>query len=170
MATPDGATWKWDYDDKGQLIAFTNPVGGRWTCTRGGRGVVIEAARPSGQQLSSWVCFRLAFAGDQRSVRAPSAGVDLWGNVIADYDAKGLLRSYRYDVLGRLTKIIEVDGSETIEHLDACGLVSRIRIDGDGNSRRFLRNVYGDLLEQIDPLGYRVRWECDSEGRVRQRS
>lgn len=165
LETPDGACWLWEYNEENQLVSFTNPKGGKWSYIRNIDGSVSEAKTPSGQHI------RYRYSNDMRSVEisdqfgAIRREFDPWGNLIADYDAEGLLRSYEYDSLGRLVKIIESDGAEITERLNELGILAE-SIDANGYRTRFHCNAYGDLLEKIDPKGNITRWEYDLNGRI----
>jgi RHS repeat-associated protein len=165
LITPDSAEWKWEYDARGGLTAFQNPVGGRWTYDRREDGLVTFASTPSGQRIEYRYGPHVSDIAITDQIGAVRRVFDRFGNITADFDLEGLLRSYRYDALGRLTAVVESDGAETIEVLNEIGLVIESRT-ATGATTRYRYSSYGDLLERINPDASVAKWRYDLEGRV----
>lgn len=167
LVDPSGATWKWEYDGSGRVVARVDPLGHRdgWIWER---GVVVGSVDAAGRRTT----YEHDSAGNVVAITTPDGQVstrqyDALGRLVLATDAKGATTRRQYDALGRVLRVETADGN-----------VQEIARDGEGRivrARDRLRDVelryagMGWLAARTiagGPQPSTVRWEHDTEGRV----
>jgi RHS repeat-associated protein len=172
---PLGHRQAWEYDGRGNLLAYVDALGHairgrymaldlpvevidgrgqRWAREYDGRGNLVRASDPLG---AAWE-YRHDGRGEVVEVRDPLGRAvrimrDAAGQVVALTDREGHTTRFEYDECGRLVRRIGALGGETRIEWDACGrLVSLARPDRSRIGREY--DAEGNLVRRVDGLGH----------------
>lgn len=163
---PDGTSERYSYDERGNMLTYTDPAGQVWQYTYSGRGQVLTARTPTGGVIT----YTYNADGTVASTADSDTGVTIYG-----YD--GLKRLTRitypdsaslqtaYDAADRLTAITDPNGRTYTFQLDANGNLTRVT-DPLGNSTQYAYDLMDRLVQTTDRLGKVRRWSYDALGRV----
>jgi RHS repeat-associated protein len=170
LTEPDDGTWTSAYDDRGNLVAETDPAG---AVTRygyhphGGPAMVTDplgavttiACDAAGSPIAV-----LDAAGARRTAQR-----DLFGRIVRTVDATGLATTCTWTVEGLLTSRTSPDGGvelwrydaegNEIEYVDQLGQVTRTEYAG-----------FDVPIARVDPTGARTSYTYDREMRLVSRS
>lgn len=185
---PDGAVYRYDYDEQGQLLGWIDPLGNAWRYTRNALGQVESARDPEG---CAW-----HYAWNEQGLLAAATAPD--GSVQRYvYDRRGLLErlvpdrappaSFFYDSQDRMTErhiahesgtqirrweyhgsrttpatVIYEDGTSTRFSYDIEGNLTAVQ-DALGQTHLLRYGAFDNLLEATDPLGATVRYHYNAE-------
>ena len=163
---PDGTERRFEYDEKGNLVSYTDPSGNVFSYTYNDRGLLLSETLPTG--------------GVYRYTRSPDMNIasitDPSGNVTRfDYDrfsrlvkatwGDGTSRSFAWDHSDRLVGLTDEEGKEQNLEYDPNGNLIAIT-DADGETTRF-RYDAADRIDTItDPLGNALTFDFTSFGRL----
>ena len=182
LCMPDGATWRFEYDQRdrllravdalsgvwrfeycdstGRLLSHVDPLGRAWRYAYRGRWLVA-VYQPDGRQT------RLAYdaAGNLAMCIGPTGCAtryvhDAWGQRVAIIDEEGQRHERQYDALGRLIRMRGPDGTRCELAYDAEGNLISWR-DGE-RTLRFTYQGSGRISSRQDE-GATLCLEYDSE-------
>lgn len=172
---PLGHRQAWEYDGRGNLLAYVDALGHairgryskldlpvevidgrgqRWGREYDGRGNLVRAVDPLG---AAWE-YRRDCRGDVVAVRDPLGRAvrisrDAAGQVVALTDREGHTTRFEYDECGRLMRRIGALGGETRIEWDACGRVTAV-VRADRSRIGFEYDSEGNLVRRVDGLGH----------------
>jgi RHS repeat-associated protein len=141
---PLGALTQYEWDDRGRLTRSTDPLGRSTVLGRDAEGRVTEVADPAG---NLW-----------RLTRTPTGKIETLTN------PRGAVWAYRYDARGQLTEEIFPNGSREILRRDGHGNVVE-RVAQNGAVFRYAYDYLGTWIAETDPLGAVTR-ALFTDGRV----
>ena len=151
----NAAVYTYAYDERNQIIAYTDPENKQWRFNRDAAGRITTVTDPNGS-ITNFVYD----AGGQitQIIRASTTEqetreyytYDANGNVIEYTDPLGIVTTYVYDSGDRLVQR-NVDSRSTIYEYDALGYISAIT-DAAGLRTEYRYDVFGNLLSVTQPL------------------
>ncbi|SDE62180.1 RHS repeat-associated core domain-containing protein [Paracidovorax valerianellae] len=151
---PDGATWRWEYDDRGLPTTATAPDGITTETAWDASGLPVQIVDANGG--------RKTLVWNER------------GLLTRYTDCSGQSTHYTYDGHGQLQSVTDALGQTTRSTFDARGRLVSVALP-DGSSQTFEHDHVGRLVQQSDALsritryGYNRRgqrlWRVDAEGR-----
>ncbi len=141
---PLGALTQYEWDERGRLTRSTDPLGRSTVLGRDADGRVIEVADPGGHV---W-----------QITRNTAGKIDTLTN------PRGAVWAYRYDARGQLIEEIFPNGSREILRRDAHGNVTE-RVARNGAVFRYAYDYLGTWIAETDPLGAVTR-ALFTDGRV----
>ncbi|WP_437681665.1 RHS repeat-associated core domain-containing protein [Sorangium sp. So ce131] len=151
-AVSGGAVYSRTYDENGNLISFTDPLGATTTWVRDGRGRTLRVSDPLG---------RCTFIerepdGHIRRVIDPAGGVTevmRTANVLYWTDPIGATFEVRIDARGLIIETVAPNGARTRFEHDAHGNVVR-KINAIGAVTEYTYDYWGRCLSVRDALGH----------------
>ncbi|EID55764.1 DUF6531 domain-containing protein [Saccharomonospora xinjiangensis] len=187
MVAADGGIWLRDYDERGNLLAVTDPMGGviRYSYdSRGHRiaridplgrveryttdpaGLVISATSAGGETVR----FTRDASGRITAISDPHRGVTRQGWTVEGkqlwrVSADGAREEWRYDASGNLVEYRNPVGYTTSFTYGSFGLPTS-RTEPDGARYEFTHDHELRLTTVTNPLGLRWRYEFDAAGRL----
>ncbi|MCU0683368.1 MAG: DUF6531 domain-containing protein [Polyangiaceae bacterium] len=141
-AVSGGAIYRRTYDEGGNLLAFTDPLGATTTWVRDGRGRTLQVTDPLGRTT----LIEREPDGHIRRV------VDAAGGVTQVERSRGRLRWV--DPIGAWFEVT----------IDPRGLITETTAP-NGAHTRLEYDAHGNLVRQTDALGARTEWAYDHWGR-----
>jgi len=93
---------------------------------------------------------------------------DAKGQLTAEQDANGKVRSYKYDALGQMVEATDTLNGKTLAVYDVRGNLIQIT-DAKGNTTRFAYDRNNRRLRETLPLGQLTRYSYDAAGNVEER-
>jgi RHS repeat-associated protein len=168
LRSADGAerTWRLAYNDAGDLIERSDPLGNKSRFTPDAAGRVVTST--DALQFSAQV--------QHNALDQPIALIDPLGGITAlQYDAQqrlervinplnNVVESYRYDALDRLLETTDAVGRSTSLRYDAAGQLTDYT-DRKGQLKRFDYDARGQLIRIERPEGIETR-SYDALGRL----
>lgn len=164
MTTPDGAIRQWQYDERGRLMGFRDPLDGEWKLERGPLGEVMRQVDPEGGELRRSFGPALRWQEFTNSAGVFRCEYDAYGRCVLNADARGTIVRFEMDSLGRLAARHLPDGSQIRLQYDPAGNMTEIRFP-QGDVWRYEYDRFGHVTRAIFPDGGIVTCEYDSEGR-----
>ncbi|MEV5610157.1 DUF6531 domain-containing protein, partial [Streptomyces sp. NPDC052225] len=183
--TAEGHTRRYLIDDRGQVVAETDPLGHVTRFTRDAQGRVLTRTDPLGHvtrhvydESGNTVATVLpdgreitaehdAFGAVTRVRGADGSTTrhtyDARGNRTSTTSGPGLTTRYAYDEAGRLTSVTDPLGHVTTVRCDRAGLPVEIT-DPLGAVTRYARDAFGRPVALTDPTGAVTRLEWTVEG------
>ncbi len=184
---PDGSSETYDYDEHGNILAFTDRRGNSWAYTYNAAGQVLTVTNPLGGVLTSTYNADGTLAGTTDSdpgsetvlyaydtlkrlvgITYPGGAqrsftYDDLDRLISLTDENGNTTSFVYDANGNVTKVVSPDGSETGMTYD---LMDRIRTITNrlGGKTTFAYDVLGQVVSAALPTGVTVNYGYDPRG------
>ncbi|UWX93372.1 DUF6531 domain-containing protein [Enterobacter mori] len=162
----DGATTRYDYDTRGNLVSLTDPSGAvtRWHHNRDGQ--VTEECLPDGQRIrryySAGRCIeQVTWRADGLEKQRECWRYDADGCLLASTDAEGNTTRYRWSEEGGLVATEWADGSVETRQLNAAGLVIRQK-DRTGKVMTFRYDLLCRPVWQGNPetgAGEQIHWD-----------
>ena len=141
----DGVTHELGYDDRGNLVAISDPRGTILTAEVDQLGRTVLARTGTG--------FEVHYRYDEN------------GNLVASEDSTGPVTTMTYDEVDRLTRWIDATGGTTRYAYDPAGRPLRLT-DPAGQVTRLEYNPAGDLVRVHGPTGAVVALEYDRGGGI----
>ncbi len=141
---PNGNVFKRDFDEAGNVISFTNPLGAIATFSYDDHGNRTEANIPT----------RGAIRNEY----------DECGNITKHIDGLGNTTEYRYDN-GFLTEVLYPDEATLTFSYDEAGRLSCV-VDEMGHARSFKYDLAGRKSEETDGCGNVTRYTYDNADRI----
>jgi RHS repeat-associated protein len=187
VVDPDGAVWRREYDERGNLLKETDPAGAttRYAYTANGRLTTIADPLGNIRRITTNA------AGLPVAVTDPTGATrryvrDVFGRVAQVIDPVGGVTRLRWTVEGRLISRTWPDGAterwrydgegNQLEHVDATGAVTRTEYTGfdqpaartgpDGTRHEFAYDTQLRLVSVTNPQGLVWRYEYDAAGRL----
>lgn len=118
---PDGTSESFAYDGQGNVTARTDRAGAVWTTVRDDRGRPVQSLRPGGGGVTrTYATNGLLLSSTDSDGAAESYGYDGLFRLTSVTNAGGV-RHYAYDEAGRLERITDEIGGETVLAYDANG-------------------------------------------------
>jgi len=139
------ATWKYQYDGKGNRSQTLDPLGHASTSTHDVLGNVLSLTNALGQTWSS----TYDAAGNLTSLSTPLQQT----------------LTHHYDALGQRIKSVAPNGGERLSEYNAAGLPTSLT-DAVNARTRFEYDASQRLVALIDPLGHTRRRGYDARGRL----
>ena len=138
LVQPDGTVWGSVFDEAGNVLSVTDPLGAVTTCTYldGGRLSTVTDA-----------------AGNRYSVTTDAAGLPS-----SVTNPLGRTTHYDRDGFGRVVAVTDPLGNTTRHEWTVEGRPSTRRFP-DGSTERWVYDAEGNLVEEIDALGQVTRIE-----------
>lgn len=183
---PRGGKWQWTYDQQGNLIERTNPLGAstKFEYENGLLRTLTDALGANTQ---------LSYNSQKQliQVQAPNDALTLYrydhlGQCRVVTNANGVQQTREYDLLGRATTIRDFDSNTIDLQYDAMDNITRYkdknkevfytyrglnklttRTDSAGVTR-FEYDTEGQLRQIINPAGERYHFDLDKNGNVTQ--
>ncbi len=174
------------YDDKGNLLAITTPMGSVWQFTRTNRGVINGITSPEGRQLTitrnedeSEVAINdevgplAKFSYDRLGRLVEKSGAagfwqrfryDAANQLVEALSEKGERSRFEYDALGKLTALTTTTGRKTSFQNDKLGRLTGILLHG-GKQIRFAYDREQHTVSITSPDGAGKEWERDWQGK-----
>jgi RHS repeat-associated protein len=141
-AVSGGAVYTRTYDETGNLLSFTNPLGATTTWERDARGRVLRVTDPLGRTT----VIEREPDGHIRRVTDPGGGVT--------EVTRGARHLAWTDPLGAAFDV----------HIEPRGLVTET-VAPNGARTRFFYDAHGNLIRKVDALGATTTWTYDFWGR-----
>ena len=138
-----------EYDAQERLIAKTDALGNRATCTYDANNNLVALTGPRADMHKEWV-YDLA--------NRPIAEKERLSN------GKDLVTSKNYDKLGRVTAQTDICGNATQYLYDTLGRVTMIT-HPDGAKERKEYDILGNVIKEIDPNGNKTCTEYNYQGK-----
>jgi RHS repeat-associated protein len=162
----DGATWQYTYDERGNLVAETDPLGAIRRFGYDDRGRPTETIDPLGNRT----LIETDRSGMPVRVTDPLGAVwqvrrDARGRVLSAGDPLGAQTETRWGLIGRAVRQSLPDGSAEAWEWDDEGRLTA-HVDPAGQRTRFDVGEFGRIRARIDPDGARYEFAHDSELRL----
>ncbi len=166
MTDPNGGRAEYVYDAAGRPTAARNAVGNEVTSTFDAAGHEVTRTDALGQTLS--------FAYDALGQRVQTAFPDgtrvtekynARGNLIASTNQAGHTTNYEYDALNRLTVVVDPAGGRTEYRYDEMSNLIEY-VDANGHATRFEYDGLGRQTAIVRPLGQRSETMYDAIGNI----
>jgi RHS repeat-associated protein len=142
---PDGNTWTYTYDERGNRTSRTDPSGARvWRTTYNECEKVDSEVDPAGNVT--------AYEYDDRC------------NLRFVKDALGGTSEVRYNARGQVSLFLDPEGNDWTFQYDAAGFASGVT-DPLGNTETLHKNANGEVEWQIDRNGRRIDLSYDAAHR-----
>ncbi|HPR69441.1 MAG TPA: hypothetical protein PLJ99_09140, partial [Kiritimatiellia bacterium] len=141
---PDGTSEQFACDGQGNVTARTDRAGAVWTTVRDDRGRPVQSLRPGGGGIT----------------RTYSTN----GLLLSSTDSDGVVESYGYDELFRLTSVTNAAGGVRHYAYDEAGRLERIT-DELGGETVLAYDANGNPTNLLDPAGYSLAHEYDAMDR-----
>lgn len=145
ISAADGAVERMEYDDRGNIVAYTNPMGARWEITRNDQGQIVGVTHPGGG--------------------VSSRTYDDRGNPISFTDPAGVCTDFECDPFNRLTTVMFGDGATVTYAYDALDRVVSIT-DELNHVTSFAYDENGNLTQITDALNEVTRFSYDDMDRL----
>ncbi len=143
---PDGSKEVFEYDEKGNLIRYTDGAGNTWEYEYDSHGYVSREKNPEGGQIT----YTYNSDGLLASMTDSDAGSETY-----TYDGKRRLSkvtrpddsfiTYTYDLLGRLTEVTDAAGVSTAYEYDSNGNLVKITKASNTSEARVTVIEYDDM-------------------------
>ncbi|MBI6926736.1 PAAR/RHS domain-containing protein [Pseudomonas putida] len=149
----------------GQLVARTDPQGGKWHYSYDDIGRLIETCDPLGrsERISYLRHWALPVQVTDGAGRTRCYGYDAHGNLLWEQDPLGHSTQYQYNPEGRVTRI--TDALEKTRHLDWNIRGQLLSYRDCSNSQTLYRyDLQGRLSERINARGEYTRFRYDTRG------
>jgi RHS repeat-associated protein len=155
---PDGDEWRYLYDGQGNLTTIIDPI--------------VE------QPTDKVYQFAYDGAGHRTSITDPNGNVIRYVYVdglpvrkIADFGDLNLTTTYEYDLMGRLTRVIDSEGVVTERQHDFLNRLVRSVVDpgGQGHLNLETRTVFdehGNIVATVNEAGIRTEYVYDTHDRL----
>jgi RHS repeat-associated protein len=161
-----GNTYKFEYDERGNLIKQITPSGLKFEYKYDDEGNLVQIKEPTGATKS----YKYNQSGDIVEYKNEAGGIwryeyDEKGNLIKEIDPVGREKKFFYSALGNLTATIDKLGRVWRYSYDEYGHLKE-EIDPLGNVRKYSYDILGRLISQTSPRGYTVTYEYDALGRL----
>ena len=137
----NGGTTAFTYDDRGNLLAITDPVGNETHMAYDERDNLILEIDPLGNQ-TTW-------------------RYDDQDHLLSMTDAAGNIATYTYDSNGQRTSMTDALGNTTRYEYDSHGYQTAV-IDALGHTTRFTYYSTGQAKTETDPLGRTTSYTYDA--------
>lgn len=181
-----GAIWRREFDDDGRLTAKIDPLGNRWTYGYDDRSRLTAITGPLGAGTS----FAYDAFGDLAEVSTPSGtvsfGYDIYGHVVHQRDAAGLVTRVDRDAGGRPVRLHLPDGAthaftfgpagellelttprgRTVYRFASCRRLLGVQAQDQPPIELTWGTAPGDLLHVRNEAGDLYSYEYDVEGRL----
>lgn len=181
------ATIYFEYDDAGNVLEQTDPLGNTTSYTYDGRGNPLSKTDAL-EQTSSWTyngLNRITSSTDPLE-RVTSMTYDEFGNLLTQTspgmnvttytvnvdgtvasveDPRGMVTSFTYDSAGRLTSSTDPDARTTGASYDSAGQITT-RTDAGGSVTTYTRDAAGRVLLVNDPLDHETSYVYDEDGNL----
>ncbi len=144
-----------EYDDDGNLISVTDPLGNKTTYQYDSTGKLISQTDPTG-----WVTYY-----NTNDDSGTTEVKDALGRVISSTDGDGKTTNYEYDIDSHLIKITDPNGAISTNTYDAIGRMTASS-DFEGNITRYEYDVMGRTTKTTAPDGGETSYEYDVKGRI----
>jgi RHS repeat-associated protein len=189
VADAAGSTWRYEYDDRGNLVRETNPLNAVTVWTYDVHNRLTSATDPSGATTryayEQRGRFNLVTVTDARGGTTHST-YDQRGRLISVTDAAKRTTKYKYDAIGRTTHVVNPAGETWQYEYDAAGnliaatnplgAITKFGYDSlgkptsvmapDGTEQRYQYSPMGWLVKSVRAPGLATTYEYDTEGRL----
>ncbi|KAF0812123.1 putative deoxyribonuclease RhsC [Andreprevotia sp. IGB-42] len=189
---PDGGRDTASYDDAGNVVALTDPLGRSYTFSWHPQWLqVVNMVEPGGQAwqfeydnegqrvrttdpLGHVTLENYDDHGQLIKITDPRGGQNLlvWngmGQLIQETDCSGKSSYFYYDVHGLPIRTVNAIGNETSFNWDAVGQLKQLQL-ADGSQQQFHWSTEGWLAAETDALGQITRYERDPLGRLARKT
>jgi RHS repeat-associated protein len=158
------------YDEHGNAIAATDPLGATTTWERDARGLVVRQVDALGgtSTLARDAAGNLVELVDEAGRKATLTR-DVNGNVIERRDFDGAVWTYAYDARGLVTQENAPNGGTTRFAYDAHGNLVELALP-NGAVYRFAHDWFGRRTSILDPTGGVRRFVYDDRGLLVQQT
>jgi RHS repeat-associated protein len=152
-ANPGDFTTVYTYDNAGNVLTETDPLGGVTTYAYDDSGRLATRTDARGKQTS----YEYNAAGEVTKIMAPDGGQTLYdydasGNLISETDAEDGETTYAYDDAGRLVSKTDPGGKTWTYDHDAAGrLISET--DPAGGKKTYGYDLLGRMKSKVSPRG-----------------
>jgi RHS repeat-associated protein len=163
---PDGAVWRYDYDERGNCTAVTDPLGAVTGFTYDDHGATTSRTDALGH-VTRIECNRAGLPIAITSETGERAEVerDAFGRVVASRDPLGAVTRAAWTVGGRPIWREAADGTREEWGYDDRGELVEQR-NALGHSVRYERGSFGLPTARTDPDGRRYEFRYDTQGRI----
>ena len=167
-AVRGGAAHQFAYDDRNNLVSWTDPEGAVW---RYEYDPALDKRTRSTDPRGNVTKSDYNASGQLVKITTPDGGVttveyDQYGNKISQTDPLGNREAYTYDTNGVfLVKQRDANGNETLMDYDAFGNCLRVRAP-DGSARHYRYNAVGQKVWEKDEAGTEATVLYDGRGLV----
>jgi len=187
LVRPDGATYGFDRDDAGRLLALRTPLGHEYTLQWTPAGRLESLVDPDGGQTSFehgshgamervvdalGATLELSHDHLERLVGFAAPGGAKWelgysavGLLSLVHDPAGGTWGYDYDAEGRLVASTDPLGHESRRRYDGAGRLAEL-VDPTGNATRYTHDALGRVIREDRPDGAVTTYEWDAWGRA----
>ncbi|WP_026651747.1 DUF6531 domain-containing protein [Butyrivibrio proteoclasticus] len=185
----NGGIKKYDYDKNGNLLSIIDANGGETKFAYDKTGRLVERIDPVGNRTS----YSYNKIGKIKTAEYPGGVIKenhyKSGRLVkvtkrnSCSDSEQLLKSFEYDICGRVSKIVENDGFYTEYSHDKCGRVDKVsfssgrtieysydrrgritRVNDCGLVTNYSYTKTGKLKTVSDPMGSGIRYEYNELG------
>lgn len=165
---PDYTTVHHAYDDLDQRFKTRDAEGGLWKYDHDQRGNIIETQDPlENKTLYTYNSDNLPIAITDANGGEKKLAYNPDGQLTSYTDCSGKTTQWKYNALGQLAKLINAAGEVTEYQYEAGQLV--LLIHPDKTTERFERDAEGRLLSHTDALHRRTAWTYNEAGLIHQR-
>ncbi len=161
-----GGDWLRQYDERGNLIASTDPLGQttRYEVDAMGQVVAIIDALDKRKTLQ-WDEAGNLLSYTDCSGNTSRHVYDTLGHLVSSTDALEQTTHYLFDPAGQLQQVTQPNGAQHRFTWDAQGNLVHY-VDPIEQTTSWEFNGAGALLRRVDPLGYSLRYYYDEAGRL----
>lgn len=160
-----GQTTAYEYDDRHNLVAVTDPMGRTETSFDQRGRPVLERDAKGGLRHWVWNAAGQLLRRIDCSGRVTSYGHDRWGYLSSVTDALGNTTRVTRDALGREQELVRPDGTREQWEWNPAGQPLR-HTDALGAQTRYGWGGRGQLLQRTDALGYSEQYRYDAAGNL----
>jgi RHS repeat-associated protein/uncharacterized repeat protein (TIGR01451 family) len=160
-------TTRWTYDANGNVLTKRDPLGNSWSAQYDDKGNLVQYTNAAQQQTN----YTYDSFGQLTSVRGPGGRLleaityDASGNTVQIQNGDQPGSTYAYDGSSRLTKVTDPAGRSTQLAYDANGNLTTATANS-GQSWSFQIDASGRLLSRTDPLGATTSFTYDGNGQL----
>jgi YD repeat-containing protein len=164
LSLPDGATWRFGYDDRDRLLRAEDALGGVWRFEYDPAGRPLSSVDPLGCARRYAYRGRWLVAVYEPDGRQTRLSYDAAGNLAVRIAPDGCVTRYVHDAWGQLVAIIDGDDQRHERQFDPLGRLVRMR-GADGTRCELGYDAEGNLISWRD--GERtVRFTYQGSGRI----
>ncbi len=163
---PRKNSWHQEWNDKGQLVTQTSPVGAKTGFRYNKDGELVSSIDAVGNETHFITSTLGAVESivDEKGNKTQFTHDDL-GNIIRAQDAMGNVTRYTYDAKSRLSQVAKPSGSAIACQYDNQDNLTQYQ-DENGQVTKFEHTFTGKVAKKINPDGTQILYTYDTEDQL----